>query len=117
MRPTRHLRSTIIRGLMVSAALLLLAGAASADDELRLTIKDHRFHPDRLEVPAGVKFKLIVKNEDSTPEEFDSFELNREKVVPPGQEIPVFLGPLDKGEYPYFGDFHQDTAKGVLIAK
>jgi len=107
------------RTFLAALAALLLAGssAIAADGELRLTIKDHRFQPERLEVPAGVKFKLLVKNEDSTPEEFESFELNREKVVPPGQEIPIFLGPLDKGEYPYFGDFHKDTAKGVLIAK
>jgi Cupredoxin-like domain len=106
-----------LRLLAIPAALLLFAASAGADDVMHLTIKDHRFQPERLEVPAGVKFKLMVKNEDSTPEEFESFQLNREKVVPPGQEIPVFLGPLDKGEYPFFGDFHQDTAKGVLIAK
>jgi hypothetical protein len=96
---------------------LLIASPAGADDAPHLVIKDHRFQPARLEVPAGVKFKLFVKNEDTTPEEFESFDLNREKIVPPGQEIPVFLGPLDAGEYQFFGDFHQDTAQGVLIAK
>jgi|SRR5579864_1811934 len=111
--------SRSLKGILLAlAALVLLAGpVAAADTEFHLTIKDHRFQPERLEVPAGVKFKLLVRNEDSTPEEFESFPLNREKVVPAGQEIPIFLGPLDKGEYPYFGDFHQDTAKGVLIAK
>jgi hypothetical protein len=94
----------------------LIAGSAAAD-ELHLTIKDHHYEPDHLAVPAGVKFKLIVKNEDSTAEEFESFQLNREKLVPPGQEVPVFLGPLDEGQYEFFGDFHQDTARGVLIAK
>ena len=64
-----------------------------------------------------MKFRLMVRNNDPTAEEFESFQLNREKIVPPGKEIPVFLGPLDRGEYPFFGDFHQDTAKGVLIAK
>jgi len=107
----------VLFALMATLSLLAAGPAAAADPELHLTIKDHRFHPDRLDVPAGVKFKLLVKNEDTDAEEFESFELNREKVVPPGQEIPIFLGPLDKGEYPYFGDFHQDTAKGVLIAK
>src|ERR1700688_2085419 len=109
-----------MRNLILAAAFLLLAGPAGAvlgEDQPHLTIKNHRFQPERLEVPAGVKFKLMVKNEDDTAEEFESFELNREKIVPPGQEIPVFLGPLDKGEYQFFGDFHQDTAQGVLIAK
>ena len=61
--------------------------------------------------------KLMIKNEDSTPEEFESRELHREKVVPPGQQILVIVGPLDAGTYPFFGDFHKDTAQGKLIAK
>lgn len=105
-----------MRALLLALTISLLASAANADDP-QLVIKDHKFQPERLEVPAGVKFKLMVRNNDPTAEEFESFQLNREKVVPPGKEIPVFLGPLDRGEYPFFGDFHQDTAKGVLVAK
>jgi hypothetical protein len=110
------MRSLLCLGLL-SACLLPLAGPASAEDVPQLTIRNHRFEPSRLEVPAGVKFKLMVKNADDSAEEFESFELHREKVVPPGQEIPVFLGPLDKGEYKFFGDYHQDTAQGVMVAK
>ncbi len=112
----RIMRPLICLG-MFSAALLALAGPASAEDVPHLTIRNHRFEPDRLEVPAGVKFKLMVKNADTSAEEFESSELHREKIVPPGQEIPILLGPLDKGEYKVFGDYHPDTAKGVLIAK
>jgi hypothetical protein len=106
-----------MRIMMAAAILVAATGTVRADDVLHISIKDHRYVPDHLDVPAGVKFKLMVKNEDDTAEEFESFELNREKIVPPGKEIPVFLGPLDKGDYPFFGDFHQDTAKGVLTAK
>ncbi|HLZ65020.1 MAG TPA: cupredoxin domain-containing protein [Aliidongia sp.] len=106
-----------MRFILALSAALLVSGSAFADDVIHLSIKDHKYEPARLEVPAGVKFKLLVKNEDPTPEEFESFELKREKVVPPGQEIPVFLGPLDPGEYKFFGDFHQDTAQGVMVAK
>jgi len=107
-----------MRLVWLAMVATLLAGTARGDDLPRLTIRDHKFQPERLEVPAGVKFKLTVKNDDPTAEEFESFELNREKVVPPGKEIPVFLGPLDPGrQYPFFGDFHRDTAKGVLVAK
>src|SRR5579883_2115013 len=98
--------------LVITLAASLIASAAFAADP-HLTIKDHRFQPQRIEVPSGVKFRLLVKNDDPTAEEFESFQLNREKVVPPGKEVPVFLGPLERGEYPFFGDFHQDTAKGV----
>jgi hypothetical protein len=108
----------LLRVVFLAVAAALFAGTAQADDTPRLTIRDHKFQPERLEVPAGVKFRLTVRNDDPTAEEFESFELNREKVVPAGQEIPVFLGPLESGrQYPFFGDFHRETAKGVLVAK
>ena len=91
--------------------------AAIADDDLTLTIRDHRYQPAELAVPANTKVKLIVKNQDATPEEFESFDLNREKVVGAGAQIEVFVGPLQPGKYEFFGDFHQDTARGHLIAK
>ena len=68
-------------------------------------------------VPAGQKIKLLVENQDPTPEEFESNELNREKIVVGKGTITVFLGPLDAGRYPFFGDFHQETAQGVLVAR
>jgi plastocyanin len=107
---------------VIGAALLFLAvtpsvPARAADPEFTLNIKDHRFDPTELQVPAGVKVRLIVKNLDPTPEEFESTELHREKVVSPGQQIVVIVGPLDPGTYGFFGDFHQDTAQGKLIVK
>ena len=106
-----------MKALWFALIATFAASVAQADDSPRLTIKDHKFQPENLEVPAGVKFRLTVKNDDATAEEFESFELNREKIVPPGREIPVFLGPLDRGQYPFFGDFHRDTARGVLVVK
>jgi high-affinity iron transporter len=97
--------------------LLTAAPRARADDGPTITFRNHRFEPARIEVPANVKFRLQVKNADDTADEFESTDLNREKLVAPGQTITVFLGPLDPGEYKFFGDFHQDTAKGVLVAK
>ena len=82
-----------------------------------LTIKEHKFSPSDLTVPADTKIKLTVRNADPTPEEFESYELNREKVVPGNSEIVVFIGPLSPGVYPYFGDFHKDSAQGVLTVK
>ena len=106
--------------LIVVAALLALvvgAPAARADDGFQIEFRQHRFVPDRIEVPAHVKFRLLVKNTDATADEFESSQLNREKLVPPGQTVIVFLGPLEPGEYKFFGDFHQDTAKGIIVAK
>lgn len=98
-------------------ALVLAAPAARAETVLSLTFRNHQIEPARLDVPANAKFKLLVTNADKTAEEFESADLNREKLVTGGQTITVYLGPLDPGEYKVFGDFHQDTARGVLVAK
>jgi len=107
--------------LRASLPVLLppVSGSLAAADvpTLTLRIKDHKFIPAQMNVPANVKFKLIVVNEDPTPEEFESHELNREKIVTGKGKITVFLGPLKPGKYPYFGEFHMKTAQGVLIAK
>src|SRR5215475_4353900 len=107
-------------GLLWAAplAMLLVSSFAYADDfEARLVIREHKFEPAELAVPAGQKIKLLVENQDATPEEFESNELNREKVVTGKGTITVFLGPLDAGRYPFFGDFHQETAQGVLVVR
>jgi high-affinity iron transporter len=110
-----HVRPVTVAVLL---AVMLVGGApAHAADLPTLVFHNHRFEPNRIEVPAGVKFQLKVKNTDDTADEFESVDLNREKLVAPGQTITVFLGPLTPGEYKFFGDFHQDTAQGVLVAK
>jgi len=101
---------------------LLVASVASVawanePPEIHLVIRGHRFVPTELKVPANTKIKLIVVNQDATPEEFESHELNREKVVTGGGTIPVYVGPLRPGRYPFFGDFHADTAQGALLAQ
>ncbi len=102
---------------MVLLVFFLAGVLAWASDEAPvITIKDHRFSPEALKIPADKKIKLIVKNEDASAEEFESYELRREKVVSGHDQITLYLGPLKAGRYPYFGDFHQESAKGVIIA-
>jgi high-affinity iron transporter len=117
----RPKRGNLVRPLATTVLLVgLLAGgreALAADDVVQLAFTQHRFVPDHLTVPANVKFRVIVKNNDDTADEFESVDLNREKLVPPGQTITVFLGPLSPGQYKFFGDFHQDTAQGVIVAR
>ncbi len=84
---------------------------------ITIEIKDHKFVPATLDVPADTRFVLMVKNLDPTPEEFESFELNREVIVPGNGKKLVHIGPLKPGSYPFFGEFNQATAKGALIAK
>ena len=82
-----------------------------------IQIKDHMFMPDTLVVPAKRKIKLRIENLDKTPEEFESYDLNREKIVAGGRKIIVFVAPLKPGTYKYFGEFNPKTAQGIIIAK
>ena len=81
-----------------------------------LILEDHLFFPSRLEVPAYTKFKLVIKNRDDTAEEFDSFDLNREKVIFPKRSSQLYVGPLEPGNYEFFGEFNSSTARGVIVA-
>jgi plastocyanin len=95
----------------------LSGNAQAADLEVLLVIKNHRFEPAELKVPAGQRVKLIVHNQDSTPEEFESHSLNREKVIPAAAKVTIFIGPLKAGRYDFFGEYNEATAKGVVIAE
>jgi plastocyanin len=103
--------------LPLALILVMATGAAAQDPAYTLTIKDHQFQPSEIDVPAGQKIALIVKNNDSTPEEFESTELRREKVVAGGEQITVYIGPLKPGKYEFFGDFNPKSARGHIIAK
>lgn len=82
-----------------------------------ITIKDHKFSPVELIVPAGQKIKLRVSNQDATPEEFESHDMKREKIIGGNKTATIFVGPLKAGKYHYFGEFNMDTANGYIIAK
>ena len=99
------------------AALIILAPAIARADDLTLTIKDHKFTPTEIKVPANQRVQLTVVNEDATPEEFDSSALKVEKVVAGKSKGVVRIGPLKPGRYPFVGEYHESTAKGVVIAE
>ena len=105
---------------LLSLVLILVEMATSASAQepaYTLVIKDHQFQPTEIEIPAGQKIALTVKNNDPTPEEFESTELRREKVVPGGEQIIVYIGPLKPGRYEFFGDFNPTTARGHIVVK
>src|SRR5215218_7815404 len=107
----------MFRSLWLASLLVSLSFASAQAEDFVLTIKDHTFTPAELTVPAGQKVKVLVKNLDATPEEFESHDLKREKVVKGNSEIAVNVGPLKAGTYKYVGEFNEDKAKGVIIAK
>lgn len=104
--------------------LVLIAGLAAAstayaagEPEFALTLRDHRFSPNEVRVPANVKVKLVVDNQDGSPEEFDSHALNREKVIPGNSKAAIYIGPLAPGRYPFMGEFNASTAQGTVVAQ
>lgn len=103
--------------LLLTLLILILGFApARAADPVTLILKDHRFSPDQITVPAGEKFRIEVVNQDDTPEEFESHDLRIEKIVTPGGRITVTAGPLKPGKYRFVGEYHEDTAIGTITA-
>lgn len=111
---------TPARALAILAAVTALAAfgtAYAAEPEAQLAIKNHRFEPAELKVPSGQRVKLVVHNQDATPEEFESHSMNREKVVPGGAKATIYIGPLTPGRYDFYGEYNEATAKGVIVAE
>ncbi|MGZ3158301.1 MAG: cupredoxin domain-containing protein [Burkholderiaceae bacterium] len=106
-----------VRNLLFVSFLLAPLISNAADQEFTLVIKDHKFSPAEVKVPADKKIKLIVDNQDATIEEFDSHDLNREKVIPPKSKGIIYIGPLKPGKYKFEGEFNASTAQGVVIAE
>ena len=100
----------------VLCSVVFISATAHAEDYI-LTLKNHEFDPKEITIPANQKVKLIIKNTDGTPAEFESADLSREKVVHPHSEASVFVGPVEAGRYSFFDDFHRETTTGTLIAK
>jgi len=103
--------------LIAAAFLTASLGAFAADGDINVVIENHKFMPDRIEIPAGKKVKLVIDNKDATAEEFESHDLKIEKVIPAKSKGTVFVGPLKPGEYKFVGEFNEKTAKGVIVAK
>jgi hypothetical protein len=119
MRAARFSRSLAATAVLLAAAGLGAGAPAWAADpaKIELTIKDHKFSPAEIHVPAGKPAVLVVKNEDATAEEIDSPPLKVEKVIAAGKEVTIHLRPLAQGRYPFAGEYHADTAQGVVVAE
>ncbi|AFI70374.1 cupredoxin domain-containing protein [Burkholderia pseudomallei] len=107
----------------ISLLALALAFAVSAphafaaDDAYSLTLKNHRFSPADLTIPAGKKVKVTIKNLDATPAEFESDDFKAEKVVPAGKQVDVYIGPLKAGTYEFHDEYHEAESKAKLTVK
>ena len=109
--------SPSIKFHMLVTLLCLLPLSSQAIETYSIKIKDHKFEPAEVTIPVDTKVKLQVINLDPTPEEFESYELHREKIIRGNSQAIIFLGPLKAGSYPFFGEFNQKTAQGRIIVK
>lgn len=107
-----------MKWMVLSFVFALLAGAASAEDNLAtLTLENHSFAPSEIHVKANTPTTVTLINKDDSTEEFDSNALKIEKVVAGHATGKMRLRPLAPGRYPFMGEFHSDTAHGVVIAE
>ncbi len=106
-----------MKAIIVFAAALALATPALADAPIPVTLKDHKFTPATIHVKAGEPAVIALTNSDETAEEFDSTALKVEKVVAGHGTGNIRLRPLSPGKYPFMGEYHSDTAQGVVIAE
>lgn len=118
MTGTRKIAGLALAAALVAPAAGLFAQAAYADDlpTFRLEMADGKLNPARIDVPAGKRIKIEVRNTGKGAAEFESVQLRKEKVLAPGAESFVVIAPLDPGEYKFFDDFHQQ-AQGLIVAK
>lgn len=118
--PLAHLR-LLIRFTLLLLPTTVLAETVytptNASGQVEIILKDHRFTPAEIHIPAGKRTQLLVKNQDRTSDEFNSTALKVEKVIAGGRESVVRLQSLDAGRYPFIGEFNPETAQGVVIAE
>jgi hypothetical protein len=110
------MRHAILRSAVLSAALGLMPMLAFGAEPVQLVLKDHKFTPDAVTVPAGERFQITLHNQDPTPSEFESSQMHFEKVVTGGGHITVNAGPLKPGTYKFYDEYHEKTAHGTVTA-
>ena len=81
----------------ILAVFLAFTALPAVAQDLELTIRDHKFEPDMLEIPAGTKVKIVIHNADPEEEEFDSYDLRREVLIPGRGTATLYVGPLKPG--------------------
>ena len=108
--------SIVMLAALATAGLVPSSRAADAPG-VALTLKDHKFSPAEVTIPANTRTRFTVKNLDATAAEFESDDFKAEKVIPAGQEVVVMVGPLKAGKYEFHDEYHEDVSKTWLTVK
>jgi hypothetical protein len=118
MLPRRHLLLAVAAIAATLSGVAMPVSARAEDDPVfRIEFNDGQMTPSRLDVPANKRFKLELVNKGTTPAEFESVELRKEKVIAPGVTTSLVIKNLDPGEYKFFDDFHLNAPPALLVAK
>jgi hypothetical protein len=104
-----------VRKVLIIFCIILSSCKKDEFFDINLIIRNHKFEPEIIYAPSMKKIKLHITNMDDTIEEFESIDLKREKIIPSKSTVTVILAPLKKGEYKFFGEFHEDSAQGKII--
>ena len=111
------MRISLLLPAFLAGAFAINSFAFAADETPTvLTIRNGKFEPNQLALPSGVKLKLVVRNLDAIPAEFESYDLSREVIVPGHGETTIYIGPMDPGNYQFFNDFNHEM-QGSIAAK
>ncbi|MFK5985745.1 MAG: cupredoxin domain-containing protein [Pseudomonadota bacterium] len=111
------MKKTYLSFTLIIMCLLLSSNCFAGLPAYKLSIKDGKFNPEIIKVPAKTRFKIVITNLGPGPEEFESKELRKESVIAEGVTRSVVFAPLKPGKYRFFGDFHLDTAQGFIVVK
>jgi hypothetical protein len=107
-----------IKPFLLTAFLSLVCTRAMGEDNIvSITLKDHKFTPVEIHVKADTPTTVTLRNEDDQAEEFDSTALKIEKIVAGHSTGSMRWRRLRPGRYPFMGEFHSETAQGVVIAQ
>lgn len=103
--------------LLILAFIFLINNSVlAADDQTAILVMDHqKFVPSQLIIPADSKIKIVIRNQDGMPTEFESYDLSREIIVPAHGEVTLFVGPLKSGNYQFFNDFNHDMQGSIVV--
>lgn len=109
------MRAYLLFAALAVGAVAVTGTASAAGDPPVLILRNGQFEPKELVLPEGAKVKLIVRNMDDAPAEFESYDLSREVVVAAHGEAAIYVGPLQAGSYRFFNDFNRSMQGSVVV--
>ena len=111
----KHL--TLAAALLAASLACSVLPALADEPTFRIDIRDGVITPRQIEVPANTRIRLEITNSGTSPAEFESVQLKKEKVIAAGNSSVMVIRTLDPGSYDFFDDFHLDMPHAQIIAK